>query len=69
MHAWLVRHVKVRGQLEGIGSLLFLCRSLGSNSGSQAWWQGLFPAELSCQTTSGNISAVIYIKQGLFFNE
>lgn len=38
-------HMKVRGQLAGLCSLLSLYGSWGSNSDNQAWWQAPLPAD------------------------
>lgn len=41
-------HLKVRGHLSRVGSLL-PCGSLGSNSGHLSWWQGSSLTEPSCE--------------------
>ena len=48
-HVYHSIHMEVRGQLSGVGSLLLLCGSQGSNLGHQAWSQVPLHSELPHQ--------------------
>lgn len=48
--------VEVRKQLWGVGYLLQWCRSQGSNSDYQAWWQASLPTEPSCRLTPSSLN-------------